>query len=848
MHRVTIVLVAIQLAVGAVVTAATHYVDVYSDNPVSPYVTWETAASDIQSAVDVAVAGDEIVVADGTYMLQSEICVTNDISIVSTNGAHHTTIDAQNLCRAFNLTNAACVVSGFRIINGYTMLNGGAILCTDNTPAITKCVFYNNRANIGGAVEAGSVSNSVFVNNSAVSGGGALSDSIVYNSVMTRNSAVIGGALANSQLYSCTVTRNSATTKAGGTDSCFAYNSIIYYNTAPSDPDILNTYIENCDTPTAQPSDTQCISDPPKLASSSNLASDSPCIRGGNASYLKGFDIDNEHWDSYAAMGCDAYYSTPQAATPQQYFELWLDAGSALAVGQTGSVICVVVGNTSHFEIDFGDGVVATNELEATHVWTTPGTYEITLTAWNPYYPQGYSISNQVEVFNRIIYVSTAGSDSNDGFSWITAKRSIPAATSVAVDGNMVLVSNGLYQSAEIIVTNDIALCSVNGYSQTIIDGWDMHRCLNLGGHNCIVKGFTIEKGAVTGHEYGGGVCCSNSVPQISDCLITGCRADSSYGAGGGIYQGTVVNCCVQSNSAAFGGGIYHGVARNCNMSWNSANLGGGAVSGGTNICCVITNNTSGSSGGGAYYGNLKDCLVAGNQANSGGGGIYLSYAVNCTIADNSSNHGPGGCGDSSLENCIVWYNTTNNISDGTVLATCSPDVTDGDNGCITNAPIFVNRTNGNYHLSAASPCIDTGHNALAAHGAGCDIDAVPRPLDGDKSGSATADMGCYEYVCTDRDADSDCDGLSDADERVAGTNPFGSNSLLKVTVRNSSSGSVISWTPESDRTYSILTTNALGGGFVTLFTGMDYPISSWTDTASSVKSPRFYKIKVEQK
>lgn len=48
-------------------SAATLYVDAASTNAVPPFTTWATAAVTIQDAVDVAVAGDEIVVTNGVY-------------------------------------------------------------------------------------------------------------------------------------------------------------------------------------------------------------------------------------------------------------------------------------------------------------------------------------------------------------------------------------------------------------------------------------------------------------------------------------------------------------------------------------------------------------------------------------------------------------------------------------------------------------------------------------------------------------------------------------------------------------------------------------------------------------
>jgi hypothetical protein len=56
--------------------------------------------------------------------------------------------------------------------------------------------------------------------------------------------------------------------------------------------------------------------------------------------------------------------------------------------------------------------------------------------------------------------------------NWITASTSILSAAGATVNGDTVIVSNGTYQHyAQIGIANAITLKSVNGWSNTVIDG-----------------------------------------------------------------------------------------------------------------------------------------------------------------------------------------------------------------------------------------------------------------------------------------------------------------------------------------------------------------------------------------
>ena len=58
---------ALLLAIASSALADVHYVDGNSTNATPPYTNWTTAATNIQDAVDAAVAGDEVVGTNGAY-------------------------------------------------------------------------------------------------------------------------------------------------------------------------------------------------------------------------------------------------------------------------------------------------------------------------------------------------------------------------------------------------------------------------------------------------------------------------------------------------------------------------------------------------------------------------------------------------------------------------------------------------------------------------------------------------------------------------------------------------------------------------------------------------------------
>ncbi len=108
------------------VWAATHYVWQSSPGPAPPYTTWASAATNIQDAVDAAVAGDEIAVTNGTYATGGAtdpnggfdiVVVDTPLTLQSVNGPDVTVINGGGVVRCLYLTNNVVLV-GFTLTNG----------------------------------------------------------------------------------------------------------------------------------------------------------------------------------------------------------------------------------------------------------------------------------------------------------------------------------------------------------------------------------------------------------------------------------------------------------------------------------------------------------------------------------------------------------------------------------------------------------------------------------------------------------------------------------------------------------------------------------------------------------
>jgi hypothetical protein len=866
-----------------VITQPIHYVAVGSANPVTPYTSWDTAATNIQDAMDAAtVPGALVLVTNGVY---GPVAGSKPQALRSVNGPLWTVINGgvSNQCASLE-TNI--ILSGFTLTNGAVGAVGGTL---------SNCVVTGN---LGDGVHSGTLNNCTLSGNS---GNGALY-AVLNNCTLignlgagaygsTLNNCAVSGNLGGtygagayvSTLNNSTVTGNSG----GGAAFSSLNNCILYFNTANqgSNYDSYTTLNYCCTTP--QPTNgVGNISLDPRLASAWHLSAASPCRGTGSAAYVTGKDIDGESWANPPSLGCDEYHAGVLTGP--------LSAGIAasstnVVVGFTVQLTALIEGRATGSSWDFGDGATVTNEPYAAHAWTAPGDYEVVLRAYNESQPGGISATAIVHVVLGVHYVAANSTGPVAPYtSWATAATNIQDAIAVATEsGAQVLVTNGTY--GPIIVPNLMTVRSVHGPVVTFISGAPTEQCATLAS-NAILSGFTLTGGV---SDRGGGVAGG----IVNSCTLSG---NSANYEGGGAYNCTLNNCTLRYNSAPYGGrgggasrctlnnctvsyntttgdyyanggGAYNCTLNNCTLSGNTTSFafgaGGGAASSTLNNCTLVNNSAAGyaGAGGGASGCGLYNCILTGNSASgsySTGGGAASSYLYNCTVTGNSANYdSSAGVYSSTLVNCILYYNNGPNYNDYySSLSYCctTPQPTYGGVGIITAPPMFVD-LGGNLRLQPTSPCINAGLNTAAL--SSTDMDGKPRIAGG------TVDIGAYEFqvpvsrisyawlqhyglpIDSNTDSsDADGDGVNNWQEWIAGTDPTDPTSLLQLLPPVPTPPSLLlSWNGEANHVYYVERATSLATSLTFSVLGTNMPglsgMTTFTDSAPPATGAAFYRI-----
>ena len=757
------------IAAGAVAVAdelpRVMYVTNGNANAEYPYATRETAASDLKTALDVAVDGQEIVLlkSKDAYKTTEQLLINKAIVVHGETGnPEDVVIDAQNKCRNVKIDHPQALLHSVVLANGRLIEDQGSNLqIFENGGTASNCVIRGGYV-VGYWSSAAAyligpnalLTHSVVTNNVTGSDGadktagvhldrGAKASNCLIadnHELATTGECCAGGAFVPyGTLENCTIVRNSAR-KCGGvrtSSNSTVKNCVIVGNVSDAngasynnvDPDQkLNEKFVNC-----------ACDDEEKL--------NDTCVRDTPANLFAGY-ANGDYTVAPGAVLIDAgaEVSNPPALDLANFTRVMngkIDIGayeydtSTFSLGLRTDVSEAIVPVTVTFEAlagvskddvyeyvwDFdGDGTVdlttSTNKVQ--HTFAQGGRYSPILTVEDK--TAGKSATqdfpNLLYLMPKTIYVVS----NNPGVafpygSFATAATTLSEAVSAAIDGMEIVLSNGTHDvTTQILVDKTL---DIHGYesdpARTVVkytgvnDTEPGFRNTQAGTfiHDLTFDGAAVNRPGWNLEGYG----------VISNCIIRGMKNYGHWGRIGAVSaegKNTLVTHCVITNNETTTGGI---------------------------DSKAIVKAT-----GGAH---IENCLIARNKDTvgtplaRGSAGAF----VNCTVVSNELSTSTVLTDEGALgvTNCIFAANVrTGSGSDFSfstdVPTACNRNLADTKVAGWLYEPdaakIFVDPAAQNWHLSVSSPARDCGvrHMNLPA----TDLDGNPRKV-------GRVDLGCYE-------------------------------------------------------------------------------------------------------
>ncbi len=697
----------------------------------------------LQAAIDVAVPGDTVRVAPGTYTGTGNRNLSTggkNLVILSSGGPAVTVIDCQTAAPGFLFVSgetAATKLSGFTIKNGrhttgagilcigsaptlenlilmqnHGLTDGGGLACISASPTAIDLVIHHNTAADDGAGlfcaagAAPSFQGCQLYDNSAANRGGALyclaSTPEFVASVLAFNSADNGGgAIWADQASLVTLTRSLAvfSFEGGGLEAAggagFAASCSDVFGNAGGDWRGSAVDLSGQD---GNFSANPLFCAP--LTRDFHLDADSPCAAANNSC---GLDI------GPLPVGCDNIHRAI--------------AGRIADPGGSPLVGAGVYGSFYEAHTDAGGDYLV---LVPDH-WTgiiVPLAQDYTFT------PPYRSYTDVIADISGQDFLAQRGT-----LHRVPAEYAdIQSALDVSVDGDTVLVAPGTYRGPGNkrldFGGHDVVLRSEGGAALTIIDCELAGRAINFEhgeGPGAVVDGFTIRGGHVY-YEWesnnGGGIRVSNASPTLRNLVIEDCRAK---GAGGGLVLGGSLS-------------QVEGLVLRRNQAYGTVTGNGGGLA---------------SFGGAPQFSHL---LAHDNLAAESGGAVYLSggapQIAQSTLSDNQAARG-GAIGLAyaatlALERLLVTFNEAQSggalheaDAPSSTLWTCSDIFGNGSEpyagyaetpggDCFAADPLYCAVTGAEYTLADASPCLPENNDCAALVGlytVGCTLTAsLPAP------------------------------------------------------------------------------------------------------------------------
>ncbi len=266
--------------------------------------------------------------------------------------------------------------------------------------------------------------------------------------------------------------------------------------------------------------------------------------------------------------------------------------------------------------------------------------------------------------------------------------ETIQEAIDAAEDGDRVLVEPGEYVENINFLGKEIIVMGDPEHPEDMVINGDRNGEVvafeNDESENTVLTGFTLTNG--TGRNIGG------------------------FGNGGGVYlthaNPTITHCIIIDNEASWSGG-----GLECSSSSPTVSY------------CVIISNRAGREGGGVRCGGelaqpvFINCTFSENVTggHQGGGAIYLYSGahpelINCILWNGFRNDDPQEIWfypQAERNQITISYSDIDGGRDG--IAVNNNGAVNWGEGNIDEDPLFNDPDNGDFHLTADSPCIDTG-------------------------------------------------------------------------------------------------------------------------------------------
>ncbi len=238
-------------------------------------------------------------------------------------------------------------------------------------------------------------------------------------------------------------------------------------------------------------------------------------------------------------------------------------------------------------------------------------------------------------------YVSTDGDDANAGTSSTTAFATLAHAVEVAMDGDTIHMSSGIYEiTSAISLTEAIAIVGETGNPEDVVvrntnkpDDYNLYRVFEINNAGAVLSGIAVEGGGAykkgyTAQAYvGGNIYIQSEGGMVTNCIVrNGYLAGGNQTCGAGIRcesdAGIITHCVITNNHYVFGA-----------STTDIANPG------------VWGNGCGGAAGVSLKYGKLLHSFIAENtsERHRYGAAVLLGFyngssalIENCTIANNS--------------------------------------------------------------------------------------------------------------------------------------------------------------------------------------------------------------------